>query len=251
MATYNKRGAKKSQKQQQTPAIESKTEEVFTTLDTRASRMEHWIASYQRQIIGVIVATIVIVLGYLSYRNIIVEPKAAEVSTEVFQAQKYFEQGLADEASRDSLFQRALSGGDGKYGFLDIIDNYSGTPAAEMATYSSGMIYLHLGDFQSAIDYLEDFSLSDPLLSPLALGGIGDAFSELDQPDQALSYYEKALSYDDNKVTYPRYLRKAGLLALSLGDKKTAKTYFTILKDDFSDGVDAKHIDALLGMVSI
>jgi tetratricopeptide (TPR) repeat protein len=88
-------------------------------------------------------------------------------------------------------------------------------------------------------------------LSPLALGGIGDAFSELDQPDQALSYYEKALSYDDNKVTYPRYLRKAGLLALSLGDKKTAKTYFTILKDDFSDGVDAKHIDALLGMVSI
>lgn len=147
MATYNKRGAKKSQKQQQTPAIESRTEEVFTTLDTRASRMEHWIASYQRQIIGVIVATIVIVLGYLSYRNIIVEPKAAEASTEVFQAQKYFEQGLADEASRDSLFQRALSGGDGKYGFLDIIDNYSGTPAAEMATYSSGMIYLHLGDF--------------------------------------------------------------------------------------------------------
>jgi len=113
------------------------------------------------------------------------------------------------------------------------------------------MIYLHLGEFELAIDFLEDFDSSDPLLSPLALGGIGDAFAELEQLSSALNYYQKALSFSDNKITYPRYLRKAGLVALSLGDKKTAKSYFTILKDEFSDGVDAKYIDALLGKASM
>ena len=62
-----------------------------------------------------------------------------------------------------------------------------------MATYSSGMIYLHLGEYELAIDFLEDFSSSDPLLAPLALGGIGDAFAELDQLSDALKYYEKGI----------------------------------------------------------
>ena len=251
MATYKKRGAKKTQNTKDYQATESRTEEVFSNLDTGASRLEHWIATYQRQIFGIIFGIIIVVLGYLGYQSLILNPKIDEANTEIFQAQDFFEKGLADEDLRDSLFQNALNGANGKYGFLDIIDNYGGTPAANLATYSSGMIYLHLGEFELAIDFLEDFDSSDPLLSPLALGGIGDAFAELEQLSSALNYYQKALSFSDNKITYPRYLRKAGLVALSLGDKKTAKSYFTILKDEFSDGVDAKYIDALLGKASM
>ena len=251
MATYKKRGAKKTQNSKDYQATESRTEEVFSNLDTGASKLEHWIATYQRQIFGIIFGIIIVVLGYLGYQSLILNPKIDEANTEIFQAQDFFEKGLADEDLRDSLFQNALNGANGKYGFLDIIDNYGGTPAANLATYSSGMIYLHLGEFELAIDFLEDFDSSDPLLSPLALGGIGDAFAELEQLSSALNYYQKALSFSDNKITYPRYLRKAGLVALSLGDKKTAKSYFTILKDEFSDGVDAKYIDALLGKASM
>ena len=251
MATYKKRGAKKTQNTKDSQTTESRTEEVFSNLDTGASRLEHWIATYQRQIFGIIFGIIIVVLGYLGYQSLILNPKIDEANTEIFQAQDFFEKGLADEDLRDSLFQNALNGANGKYGFLDIIDNYGGTPAANLATYSSGMIYLHLGEFELAIDFLEDFDSSDPLLSPLALGGIGDAFAELEQLSSALNYYQKALSFSDNKITYPRYLRKAGLVALSLGDKKTAKSYFTILKDEFSDGVDAKYIDALLGKASM
>ena len=251
MATYKKRGAKKTQNSKDYQATESRTEEVFSNLDTGASKLEHWIATYQRQIFGLIFGIIIVVLGYLGYQSLILNPKIDEANTEIFQAQDFFEKGLADEDLRDSLFQNALNGANGKYGFLDIIDNYGGTPAANLATYSSGMIYLHLGEFELAIDFLEDFDSSDPLLSPLALGGIGDAFAELEQLSSALNYYQKALSFSDNKITYPRYLRKAGLVALSLGDKKTAKSYFTILKDEFSDGVDAKYIDALLGKASM
>ena len=251
MATYKKRGAKKAQNTQQSQATESRTEEVFSNLDTGATRLERLIAAYQRQILGLIFGIILVVLGYLGYQNLILNPKIEEANVEIFQAQEFFEKGLTDEESRDSLFQSALNGANGKYGFLDIINNYGGTPAADLANYSSGMIYLHLGEFELAIDYLKDFNSDDPILAPLALGGIGDAYAELEQLSEALSYYKKALSFNDNQITYPRYLRKAGLVALSLGDKKTAKAYFTIIKDDFSEGIDAKHIDALLGQANI
>ena len=249
MATYKKRGAKKTKTSQHNPEVD-RTEEVFSNLDTGASSIENWIANYQSQIIGLIVGIIVVVLAYLVYQNLVVAPKVAEANTEIYFAQDYFQKGFANENDRDSLFQNALNGADGKYGFLDIIDNYSGTPAADIATYSTGMIYLHLKEFETAIDYLEDFKSSDPVLQPLALGGIGDAFAELEQFSDALQYYEKALSYSDNKLTYPRYLRKAGLVALSLGDNKTASEYFSIIKDQFSGGVEASNIDALLGQAS-
>ena len=249
MATYKKRGAKKTKTSQHNPEVD-RTEEVFSNLDTGASRIENWIANYQSQIIGLIVGIIVVALAYLGYQNLVVAPKVAEANTEIYFAQDYFQKGFANENVRDSLFQNALNGADGKYGFLDIIDNYSGTPAADIATYSAGMIYLHLKEFKTAIDYLEDFKSPDPVLQPLALGGIGDAFAELEQFSDALQYYEKALSYSDNKLTYPRYLRKAGLVALSLGDNKTASEYFSIIKDEFSDGVEANNIDALIGQAS-
>ena len=130
MATYKKRGAKKTQNPKDSLVAESKTEEVFSNLNTGATRLEQWIAAYQRQIFGLIFGIIFVVLGYLGYQNLILSPKIAEANMEIFQAQDFFAKGLADEDSRDSLFQNALSGANGKYGFLDIIDNYGGTPAS-------------------------------------------------------------------------------------------------------------------------
>ena len=45
---------------------------------------------------------------------------------EMFQAQQYFDQAVAG-TDKDSLYNLALNGGEGKYGMLDIADEYSGT----------------------------------------------------------------------------------------------------------------------------
>lgn len=245
MATYKKRATKKPETAQQ---VESATEEVFSSLDTRAGRAERWVAQNQQIIFGSILGIVIVVLGLLAYRNFVVMPKSEEANNEMFQAQQYFDQGLADETQKDSLLNLALNGGEGKYGFLDIIENYAGTDAADLATYNAGMIYLHLNQFESAIEYLEDFGSNDPVLGALALGGIGDAFAELEQYKDALDYYQKALNFSANALTKPRFLRKAGLVALDLGDQKLAAKYFDELKDEFEDSPEAKHIDALLGM---
>ncbi|MBL6647169.1 MAG: tetratricopeptide repeat protein [Flavobacteriaceae bacterium] len=245
MATYKKRATKKAETAKQS---ESTTEEVFTSLDSSAGLAEGWVSKNQQIILSSILGIVVIVLGYLAYRNFMVLPKSEEANNEMFQAQKYLEQGLADESLKDSLFNLALNGGEGKYGFLDIIENYSGTDAADLAEYNVGMIYLQLDEFELAIDYLEDFSSNDPVLKALALGGIGDAFSELNQKNDALDYYKKALNFSDNSLTKPRFLRKAGLVALDLGSVDLASEYFSELKDGFEDSPEAKNIDALLGM---
>ena len=87
MATYKKRGAKKTQTPKGSQATESRTEEVFSNLDTGASKLEQWIAAYQRQIFGLIFGIIIVVLGYLGYQSLILNPKIAEANTEIFQAQ--------------------------------------------------------------------------------------------------------------------------------------------------------------------
>lgn len=102
--------------------------------------------------------------------------------------------------------------------------------------------------YQEAIDHLEDFSSDDKILAPLALGGLGDAFAQLEQPADALSYYEKAFSKNENDYTTPKFLYKAGVLALDMGNKDKAATYFQRIKDDYPNTNEGNNIDALIGL---
>ena len=165
MATYKKRGYKKSISKPDTPEIEqeSTTAEVFERLDTGASRTEEFVAKYQNIILGVIGGVAFVVLGFLGYQQFIKLPKEQESISELNQAQYYFDMAV-NSTNSDSLYLRALNGGDGKYGFLDIIENYSGTSAAKLATYSAGMSYLNLKDYKNAISYLDQFDADDVLL---------------------------------------------------------------------------------------
>ena len=134
MSTYKKRGQKKSRSTNlvNQENLESTTAEVFNTLDTSASKTEELVSKYQNLILITIVVIALSVLSYLGYRNYIYEPKKIEAVGELSQAQYYFELAVNSDDS-DSLFLRALNGGDGKYGFLDIIENYAGTPAGMLA----------------------------------------------------------------------------------------------------------------------
>ncbi|MEP2240335.1 MAG: tetratricopeptide repeat protein, partial [Maribacter sp.] len=139
-------------------------------------------------------------------------------------------------------------GAEGKYGFLDIIEEYSGTKAANLANYGAGMSYLNMNDYQNAITYLEDFSSDDDVLGALAKGGLGDAFMQLDQASDALGYYEAAVNHSDNDYTAPKFLYKAGVTALEMGDKDKALGFFQKIKDDFPNSENANSIDAFIGM---
>ena len=245
MATYKKRGSKPKSKVDQ---IEQKstTAEVFNTLDEKASKTEEWAIKNQKYIFTIVGVAAVIVLGYLGYKKFIAEPKAQEAMNEMYTAQKYFDQAVNGTA-KDSLYTLALNGGEGKFGMVDIADQYSGTPAGNLAHYYAGMAYLNLKDYVNAIAYLEDFKSDDIMLSAIAKGGIGDAFAQLNQPENALEYYEKAVSVSDNEFTAPMYLFKAGNMASSLGENSKALKYFKRIKEEFPLSSEATNIDTFIG----
>lgn len=255
MATYNKRGYKATKEKEVKEVTEdikvlekdSTTAGVFSTLDETASKTEAFVAKNQKIIIGVVGAIALVLVGYLAYQKFVAAPKEDEAATEMFQAQQYFQQATNGVAS-DSLYKLSLKGAEGKFGFVDIADKYSGTDAGNLANYYAGIAYLNTGKYTEAIDYLGKFKSEDIVLSALAKGAIGDAYSQNNQPKEALENYVKAVEANKNDFTTPRFLLKAGKTALALGNKEDALKYFTDIKDNFDASPEAASVDVLIGL---
>ena len=252
MATYKKRGYKAKTKveegEQRDIEENSTTAEVFNTLDEGASKTEEWVAANQKYIFIAVGTVVILVLGWLGYQKYIQEPKEIEASNEMFTAQQYFKNAVdADLKSKDSLYTLALNGGEGKYGFLEIIENYGGTKASNLAHYFAGFSYLNTNQYQKAIDFLDKFDAEDEILGPLATGGIGDAFSQLNQNEEALNYYQKAADMRDNEFTTPRFLLKSSIIALDLGKPEVAQKNLERIKNEFASSPEANQVDVHLG----
>ncbi len=238
MATYKKRSTKSSPSSSQ-----STTKEVFETLDVTASKTERWVSKNQNYILIVIGLIAVGVLGYLGNQRFILEPKEREVVGEMGQAQSYFNMATNSVINSDSLYRLSLEGGEGKYGFLEIIDRYKGTKSARLAQYSAGIAYLRLGEYENAIRHLENFKSKDIIFSALAKGAIADSFAGLGQPQEAYAYYLEAVDVSDNDFTAPKFLYKAGLLAMELEKYDDALEFFNTIKNDYSQAMEAEHIE--------
>lgn len=258
MATYNKRGYKVPKAKEDkvdgdfiedvnVDVSDSTTAEVFNSLDETASKTEDWIARNQKIILGVVGVVAIAAIGYLFYTKFVVEPKEVDAADQMFVAQKNFDLATNGTAS-DSLYTLALNGSEGKWGFVKIADEFSGTNAGNLANYYAGMAYLHTGKYDNAISYLEKFNSEDAMLKALAIGGIGDAHSQKGHQEEALGFYKKAAESNKNDFTTPRFLLKAGKTALALGNKEEALKYFTDIKDNFDTAQEAQGIDALIGL---
>ncbi|WP_223034040.1 tetratricopeptide repeat protein [Hanstruepera marina] len=249
MATYKKRGYKPKTKVEKEHEIEdhSTTAEVFNTLDETASKTEDWVIKNQKYIFVIIGVVAAVVLGYLGYNEFIAKPKQSEAMNDMFRAQKFYDQAITNPTDKDSLFNLALNGGEGKFGMLDIISEYNGTQAANIANYYAGMAYLNMKDYKNAVSYLGDFSSDDEVLAPMAKGGIGDAFVQLNQQEDALGYYEQAASMRSNDFTTPMYLYKAGIVAMELGKTDAALKHFENIKENYPESTEAANIDVFIG----
>jgi len=251
MATYKKRGYKPKTKVEKEAEIieDSTTAEVFASLDQGASKTEQWVENNQKVIFGVIAGVVIIVLGFLAYNKFVVEPNEIEASEEIAQAQEDFNTALTttNTAVKDSLYNLALTGSNGKYGLLEIADKYGSTKSGNLAKYYAGMSYLETNRYEEAINFLQDFKSDDMVISPLAEGAIGDAFSELNQNDVAIGHYEKAAAMSTNDFTTPRFLFKAGVAAIELQQYDKAIKYLSRIKDEFSDSDYANQADLYLG----
>ncbi|QTE23467.1 tetratricopeptide repeat protein [Polaribacter cellanae] len=247
MATYKKKYKPEGKKEQQdVDNMESTTAEVFNTLDETASKSEQWIEKNSKPLFYSLVAAVVIFLAYLGYNKYIVEPNELEASNELAFPRKYFDEAATAGSGIDSLLNLGLEGVDGKYGFLDIANSYSGTDAGNLANYYAGVSYLQLKKYDKAIEYLNKFDSNDALLGPVSLGAIGDAFADINQPEDALDYYEKAANKKENSFTTPLYLYKAGQTAMQLKKFDKAESLFTKIKENYPNSDQGRDVEKFI-----
>jgi tetratricopeptide (TPR) repeat protein len=215
-------------------AKKDQTTEVFENVEQSLTKAELFFEQNRNPLLIAVGALLGIALIYFGYTKYIQEPQEAEAQEMIFRAQKYFEQ--------DSL-RLALNGDGTNLGFLELADEYSSTKAGNLANYYAGICYLNMGEFENAIVYLDQFSANDEILSVIAKGAIGDAFLELNQPEDALDYYSKASASSDNNFVVPIYLLKAAQTAEILGDYKKALSFYERIKEDFADSREATDIE--------
>ena len=245
MATYKKRGFKNKASSSKAQALENKstTANVFNTLDEGSSQTQQWVERNQNKILSLVAVISIIVIGVFAYSKLIKEPNESNAFNKMYFAQKKFDEAVL--INNDSIYNIALNGDDLNMGMLQIIDEFGGTNAANLAHYYSGIMYLKMNDYPNSIKYLSEYSSDDILLSSLATGSIGDAFAELNQFDDAFDYYVKA-SKSNNNYSSPMYLFKAGLVAMRLNKFNRAEEYFSIIKQDYPNSTEAKNIDAFI-----
>lgn len=208
-------------------------------LAEQISKTEQYLEQNKGITFGLLTVVVLVIGGYFGYKYYY-DNQNASAQADMFQAEYYFEQ--------DSL-DLALNGDGNTLGFKDIIEEYSGTEAANLANYYAGVSFLKQGDFKSAILYLEDYSSSDLLVQARAYSLIGDAYMEQEDYSNAVISYNKAADYNDNKFFSPRYLMKAGLAYELMNDNAGAiKSYARIVKDYWNAGEvqDAKKHKARL-----
>ncbi len=183
--------------------------------------VESWFERNPKIVIGVVAGLMLVVGGFFGYRYYLTN-QDAQAQTEMFQAVRYFE--------ADSL-NLALNGDGNNLGFLQIIEDYGQTDAANLANFYVGAIYLKQGKFPLAIFHLEDFSADDMLVQARAYSLMGDAYMEQKDYENAARYYDKAASHKPNKEFTPIYLMKAALAYEKLNqNQKAISAYQTIIE---------------------
>lgn len=192
----------------------------------------------QKLVMGVLTALGLLIAGWFAFKQFYQIPRQKEAAEQMFQAELQFE--------RDSFELALLNPGGGYSGFLDIIDNYGGTKAANLANYYAGISYLHLGKFDAAVSYLSDFSPEGAVTPIMKYGALGDAQSELGQNDAAISSYRKAAKAGDNNFLTPYYLKKLGLLLEVEGNYSAAIDAFSEIKEDYAKSIDGINIDKFI-----
>lgn len=219
------------------------------TVQETLNKQEAFLLKNKKAIVGVVVAILVVVCGYICYNNFIAGPREAKASTAIAKAQNLF---------AEQNYEKALKGDKGIEGFIAIADNYSGTDAANLAHYYAGLCYAKLEKWQEAVNELEKFSTrKDAIVSPASQAALGDAYAHTNNIDKAISCFKDAADMADsrgldgvNSNLSPIYLIKAARLLESQNKNDEALKIYQQIKEKYVTSQYAKQVEKYIERLS-
>jgi tetratricopeptide (TPR) repeat protein len=216
------------------PSTISSVEETLTRTEQLLEE------NYKILLIGLAAIVLLVGLGWLG--KLYLNKRNNEAQSQMFQAEKYLEM--------DSL-KLALNG-DGNYlGFLDIAKDYKFTNSGNLAKYCAGICYLHLGNYNEAIDFLNKYSKKDKVIGSLSIGAAGDAYVELGNLEKGVSKYIEAADFAKNSFNTPLFLMKAGEIYEVTGKYSEALKLYERIENQYPESTEGATIEKYIARVKL
>ncbi len=223
-------------------STKDKVQDPEIAIESALGRAEDFFMRNGKLLLTILAVIVVVVGGYFGYKYLYMAPRAEKAGAAMFTAQQHF--------AVDS-FALALNGDESNAGFLQVIEQYGGTPQGNVARHYAGICYLRMGEYENALKYLAQYKAVDgvpgEIINAQNLGLQGDANAQLGNLEQAISFYTKAADKYNNNLTAPYYLKKAGLLYEKSGQAAKALELYERIKYDYAASMEARDIDKYIG----
>jgi tetratricopeptide (TPR) repeat protein len=207
---------------------ENETRTSIDELNESLSGIEKKVEENKKMIVwvlGAIVAIAVIILGYV---YIIQEPNFENAKTEIAQADSKLALG------QDSIALEA---------YKAVADSYS-NDAANRAGLNAGIILFQQGKYEEAINYINKFDAEGVLVGPASQSLIGDCYVNLEKYDEAVKYFDKAISLaGDNDLYTPLFILKKATVLREQGKFAEEAKALEIIKNKYPNFVTGYRVD--------
>lgn len=214
-------------------ANKNKKEAEILDVNETLNKSEAYISKHKKPILAGLIIVVVVIAALFIYNGYVSGPRAEKADTALAKCQTYFNSGMYDLAlNGDSATFNGLKG---------VINDYSGTDAANLAKLYAGLCCANMEQWQETVDYLESFSTkSDAMISPAAVAALGNAYANLGEVDKAVSKLKKAADMADSKADKgvnmslaPTWLMQAGVLLESQGKADEALKIYKTVKEKY------------------
>ncbi len=213
----------------------AKPESGFENIEEVLTASEHFIEKNQKKILISLLAVVVIVGAVIAYNYLHKQPRNEKALVSLYKGERYFQN------QEDSL---AIWGNGNDYiGFENIIKEFHGTKAADLAHAYAGISYGRLGNNEQALKHLDKFKGGDLLITPAIMGAMGDIYMNMGDTDKAISNFNNAAKKANDNLISPIYYNKIGVAYFNTNNYAKAIETFSMIKDKYINTPQAQEAD--------
>ena len=207
---------------------QNETRTSIEELNESLSGIEKKVEDNKKMIVWVVAAIVAVAVIILGYVYLIKNPNLEKAKEEIAKADVDYTLG------QDSI---ALNE------YMAVADNYS-NDASNRAGLNAAIILYKQGKYEEAIKYLKKFDADGVLVGPASQALLGDCYVNLQKYDDAVKYFDKAISLaGDNALYTPLFiLKKATVLREQEKYAEEADLLQTI-KDKYPDFIMGYQVD--------
>ncbi|MBR5899499.1 MAG: tetratricopeptide repeat protein [Muribaculaceae bacterium] len=127
--------------------------------------------------------------------------------------------------------------------YMQVADN-EGYDAGNRAKLQAAILLFEKGDYEKAIEYLNDYSAEEALIGAAAYSLQGDCYVNLEKYNEAIASFNKAISVsDDNDIYTPFFMMKQARVYRELKDYAKEAAVYEKIKKQYPAYAGAYQID--------